>query len=108
MSSDAEGPVSQRLVPKAIRVLEEHLESGRTDAWRPALRVLEHGWGRPPEKIEAEPVLEDGDLDVTRMSTAQLHEFVRRGRERRKNAEALALVEEAAASTPDAPTAEAV
>ena len=55
-----------------------------------------------------EPGLEDGDVDFEKLSTAQLQELVRRGRERRTNAEALALVEEAAASTPDAPAAEAV
>ena len=87
-------------------MLEQHLDSGKADAWRPALRVLEHGWGRPPEKIESEPVLEDGD--VTKMSTPQLHELVRRRRERRKNAEALALVDDAVASTADAPPADAV
>jgi hypothetical protein len=65
--------------------------------WRPALRVLEHAWGRPPDKIESEPVLEDGDLDVRRMSTAQLQAFVRRGRARRANVEALTQLEVASA-----------
>ena len=37
----------QELVPKSLRVLEEHLDSGRPDSWRAALRVLEHAWGRP-------------------------------------------------------------
>jgi hypothetical protein len=67
-------------VPKAIRVLEEHLDSGRADAWRPALRVLEHQWGRPPEQITSEPVLEDGELDFEKMSTSQLAAFVREHR----------------------------
>src|SRR5215213_9901944 len=57
---EARSAALERLVPKAIRVLEDHLDSGRTDAWRPALRVLEHGWGRPSEMIEAEmPVPDD-------------------------------------------------
>ena len=89
-------------------MLKEDLDSGRTDAWRPALRVLEHGWGKPPEKVESEPVLEDGDLDLEKMSTAQLQALVSRGWARRTNAEALAPVEEAVASATDAPTAEAV
>ena len=67
-------------MPKAIRVLEEHLDSGRADAWRPALRVLEHQWGRPPEQITSEPVLEDGELDFDKMSTPQLVAFVREHR----------------------------
>ena len=77
---EARSEALERLVPKAIRVLEEHLDSGRADAWRPALRVLEYGWGRPPEQIESEPVLEDGELDFERMSTAQLVAFVRERR----------------------------
>ena len=53
-------------------------------------------------------VLEDGDLDLEKMSTAQLQALVSRGWARRTNAEALAPVEEAVASATDAPTAEAV
>ena len=43
------------LVPKALRVLGEALESGRADAWRPALAVLAYEWGRPGEVAEPEP-----------------------------------------------------
>lgn len=92
---EARSEALERLVPKAIRLLEEHLDSGRADAWRPALRVLEHGWGRPPEQIESEPALEDGDLNLEKMSTAQLEAFVRERRAERAGAEVVALVDTA-------------
>ena len=34
---------------RAIAVLRQHLERGGPDAWKPALRILEHSIGRPPE-----------------------------------------------------------
>ena len=46
------------LVPPAITVLRQHLERGGPDAWKPALRILEHSIGRPPE-APALPVIPD-------------------------------------------------
>ena len=69
-----------RLVPKAVRVLEEHLDSGRPDAWRSALRVVEHSWGRPPEHVMFESHVGDGDLDFDRMTTAELQAWVNEAR----------------------------
>src|SRR6185503_20768380 len=40
------------LVPKALRVLNEHLDKGGPDAWRAALRIFEHQYGRAPEQPE--------------------------------------------------------
>jgi hypothetical protein len=42
-------------VPKAVRVLQAHLGEGETvnpHAWRAALRVFEHAYGRAPEAVE--------------------------------------------------------
>ena len=95
---EARSAALERLVPKAIRVLEEHLDSGRADAWRPALRVLEHGWGRPPEKIEEPVPVPDGELDFGKMSTAELHAFLRERRAQRASRSVLAPAESAPAS----------
>jgi hypothetical protein len=46
------------LVPKALRVLNEHLDKGGPDAWRAALRVFEHAYGRAPEQPEELLVME--------------------------------------------------
>ncbi len=48
-ADEARRAALDRLVPKAIKVLEEALDSGKGEAWRPALRLLEHscGAGRP-------------------------------------------------------------
>jgi hypothetical protein len=76
-----------RLVPKAIRVLEEHLDSGRPDAWRSAVRVLEHSWGRPPEHVA--PGMDGAQINadaLKEMPTAQLMELVQRHREARDGA----------------------
>ena len=80
---EARAAALERLVPKSVKVLEDKLESGGPDAWRPALRVLEHAWGRPPDKVESEPVLEDGDLDFAKMPMAQLMALARRRRRER-------------------------
>jgi hypothetical protein len=75
---EARAAALERLVPKAIRVLEEQLDAGGKDAWRPALRVLDHAWGRPPEHL-AEPELPVPTTvdEIKNMPTAQLLELVR-------------------------------
>src|SRR4051812_28207118 len=70
--AEARAAALERLVPKAIRVLEEHLDSDRPDAWRAACKVIEHSWGRPPEPLAE--VLEPTDLDpldMDKLSTAE-------------------------------------
>jgi hypothetical protein len=75
---EARAEALERLVPKAIRVLEEQLDAGGKDAWRPALRVLDHAWGRPPEHL-AEPELPVPTTvdEIKNMPTAQLLALVR-------------------------------
>jgi hypothetical protein len=51
-AEEARRAALEKLVPKSLKVLTEHLESGRPDGWRPALRILEHAWGRPRETVE--------------------------------------------------------
>ena len=36
------------LVPKALKVLNAHLDKVGPDAWRAALRIFEHQYGRAP------------------------------------------------------------
>jgi hypothetical protein len=66
----------EELVPKALKVLRAHLGEGdevNPAAWRAALRVFEHAYGRVPERVEPEddwiPQTPD---DVSRLSTKQL------------------------------------
>jgi hypothetical protein len=49
------------LVPPAIKSLRAHLGDGDPNAWRAALRVFEHAFGRAPEQIEELPMLTDPD-----------------------------------------------
>jgi hypothetical protein len=58
------------LVPKSLKVLEDHLQSGRPDSWRPALRILEHAWGRPKETVEMTDDSQNKPLDE--LSLAEL------------------------------------
>ena len=76
---EARAEALERLVPKAIRVLEEHLDSGRPDAWRSACRILDHSWGRPAEHVEVDsPPEGNGDeLNLDKLSTAELEQRVR-------------------------------
>jgi hypothetical protein len=60
------------LVPKALRVLNEHLDSGRADAWRAALRIFEHQFGRAPEQPEEPLVMPTTAEEVEKLSWAQL------------------------------------
>ena len=79
---EARAEALERLVPKAIQVLEEHLGSGRPDAWRSAHRILEHSWGRPPEYV-APTAANEGEIDGTKlseMSTEELLAIVSRAR----------------------------
>jgi hypothetical protein len=56
--AEARQAALDRLTPKALKVLEAHLGEGdeaNPDAWRAALRVFEHEFGRPGEMSEPEP-----------------------------------------------------
>jgi hypothetical protein len=82
-AAEARTAALERLVPKAIRVLEDHLDSGRPDAWRSACKILEHSWGRPPEPlIDVVAPVEIDPAALEHLSTAELQAIVRRGRER--------------------------
>src|SRR5580765_5420005 len=62
------------LVPKALKVLKAHLGEGdevNPDAWRAALRVFEHQFGRAPEQVEEVVLPTDAD-GVAALSWQQL------------------------------------
>jgi hypothetical protein len=50
-------------------MLREALDSGRDDAWRPPLRVLDHAWGSPlaQHQVRAETANELQDLSLTEL-----------------------------------------
>lgn len=55
---EARATALEALVPKAVQVLQAHLGEGddvNPGAWRAALRVFEHAFGRAPEAVD-EPV----------------------------------------------------
>ena len=52
--------------------LNEHLDSGRADAWRAALRVFEHAYGRAPEEPEEPFVMPTTVEEVEKLSWGQL------------------------------------
>ena len=60
------------LLPKALTVLREHLDSGRADAWRSAWRVFEHTYGRAPEEPEERFALPESPEDWETLTTRQL------------------------------------
>jgi hypothetical protein len=60
------------LVPKALRVLNEHLDKGGPDAWRAALRIFEHQYGRAPEQPEEPFVMPTTAEEVEKLSWGQL------------------------------------
>lgn len=60
----------EELVPAAIKSLRAHLGDGDPNAWRAALRVFEHAFGRAPEQVEefAMPAVEE----IANLSWTQL------------------------------------
>ena len=79
-------------------MLEEHLDSGRPDAWRSAHRILEHHWGKPPEYIAPTAIdtIEVDGMNLDELSDAELVARKNRLRPRR----ALGEPESAADATP--------
>jgi hypothetical protein len=58
----------ERLMPKALRVLEEKLEANDQDSWRAAIKLIEYGRGRSAEQVEvhSETPVESLSLDQLR------------------------------------------
>jgi hypothetical protein len=72
---EARAAALEELVPKAVKVLRAHLgeaDEVNPQAWRAALRVFEHAYGRAPDQVEAEEELPQTPDEISRMSTAQL------------------------------------
>ena len=83
---EARAAAIERLVPKAIPVIEEQLDAGGKEAVRPALRLLDHAWGRPPEHVvESEVPVPTTQSEIEQMPTAQLLELL--AEKRRRDAE---------------------
>ncbi|HEY1369809.1 MAG TPA: hypothetical protein VGF23_21960 [Gaiellaceae bacterium] len=65
-----------KLVPKALKVLEAHLGGDGNDvnpaAWRAALRVFEHQFGRAPEQPDEGGVFAESADEIAGMSWVQL------------------------------------
>jgi hypothetical protein len=61
----------EELVPAAVRSLKAHLGDGDPDAWRAALRVFEHAFGRAPEQVE-EIVLPVGPDEISTLSWQEM------------------------------------
>jgi hypothetical protein len=62
----------EELVPAAIKSLRAHLGDGDPAAWRAALRVFEHAFGRAPEVVEDDVSLPSSEAEVGRLSWAQM------------------------------------
>jgi len=60
------------LVPAAIKSLQAHLGDGDPAAWRAALRVFEHAFGRAPEQVIDGFSLPESSDEVGRLSWVQM------------------------------------
>jgi hypothetical protein len=64
-----------KLVPKSLKVLDAHLGEGNDvnpDAWRAALRVFEHAYGRAPEQVDEGGVFAGSADEIAGISWVQL------------------------------------
>jgi hypothetical protein len=73
-ADEAREVVLQRLMPKALKVLEKKIEANDQDSWRAAIKLIEYGWGRPAEQVEVrtETQVEDLSLDQLRALRSRL------------------------------------
>ena len=62
----------EALIPPAIASLRAHLGEGDPAAWRAALRVFEHAFGRAPEQSAEALRLPESADDVRRLSWVQM------------------------------------
>ena len=63
------------LLPRSMQVLRAHLGDGEDinpQAWRAALRVFEHAFGKPPDEID-EPQQPQTPGDVELMTLDEIH-----------------------------------
>ena len=75
---EARADALERLVPRAIRVVEEHLESGRADSWRSAHKCLDMAWGPRPSDRAAVEIPLDGEVDLRALTDLELQSLKRR------------------------------
>jgi hypothetical protein len=73
-SDEAREAALERLMPKAIRVLEAKIDANDQDSWRAAVKLIEYGWGRPVEQVEvrADTPVEELSIDQLRLLRARL------------------------------------
>ena len=70
--SNPSPPIRERAArPEGVGVLNEHLDKGGPDAWRAALRIFEHQYGRAPEQPE-ERSMPTTVEEVEKLSWSQL------------------------------------
>lgn len=78
---EARNMALERLIPQALKVLEAHLGDGAPEAWRAALRVFEHAYGRPmEEKPEVAPErdpLDEAHLDALERAVLEQYPHLR-------------------------------
>ena len=68
----AGAPPRGRAITVAPSVLNAHLDGGGPDAWRAALRIFEHQYGRAPEQPDEPFVMPTTVEEVEKLSWGQL------------------------------------
>lgn len=71
-AEEARQAALEELVPAAIKSLRAHLGDGDPAAWRAALRVFEHAFGRAPEQTPDALALPESSEEVSRLSWVQM------------------------------------
>jgi hypothetical protein len=72
---EARAVALEALVPKAVQVLRAHLGEGdevNPAAWRAALRVFEHAYGRAPEAVDEPLAFPDTEEAIQALSWEQM------------------------------------
>lgn len=60
------------LEPRAMAVLREHLDRGGADAWRAALTIFSHRYGRPQDHVVVDTGAPDIVADLRALSSDDL------------------------------------
>jgi hypothetical protein len=70
--AEARDAALEELLPAAIRSLKTHLGDGNPNAWRAALRVVEHQLGKPDEQPELGQTMDARSMTTEQRQAARM------------------------------------
>lgn len=76
--SEARDTALAELTPRAVEVLRRELDEGGPQAVRAAMKIIDHAWGTPPQRIELSTPELENVRDLRDLSTEEFINLRRR------------------------------